>query len=81
MNQGPRASSGNISAKILDKRFNKILLNMHGIPVKSEGHKKYGNHVRSSSQEDAQYSNPTANVHSRRKGNRKHKADVVEQHV
>ena len=81
VNQGPRASSGNISAKILDKRFNKILLNMHGIPIKSEGNKKYVNHVRSSSQEDAQYSNPATNVHSRRKANRKHKADVVEQHV
>ncbi len=54
---------------------------MHGIPVKSEGHKKYSNHVRSSSQEDAQYTNPATNVHSRKKGNRKHKTDVVEQHV
>ena len=31
---GPRASSGNLSTKILDKRFNKMLFNMHGIPVR-----------------------------------------------
>lgn len=83
-NGGPRASSGNISAKILDKRFNKILLNMHGIPVKADGaSKRHG--VRSSSQEDqGQYSHPnqvTHGLHPRRKGNRKNKPDVVEQHV
>ena len=43
-NLGPRASSGNLSTKILDKRFNKMLFNMHGIPVKpnviTQNHKK-----------------------------------------
>ena len=33
MSGGLRASSGNLSHRILDKRFNKMLFNMHGIPV------------------------------------------------
>jgi hypothetical protein len=32
----PRQSSGNLSTKILDKRFNKMLFNMNGIPVRYE---------------------------------------------
>lgn len=30
---GARASSTNLSNKIIDKRFNKMIFNMHGIPV------------------------------------------------
>lgn len=75
---GPRASSGNLSAKILDKRFNKILFNMHGIPIKNEDSNIKSNVLRSASQEG---SNTTTNIHPRRKGNRKQKSDVVEQHV
>ncbi len=81
---GARASSGNLSAKILDKRFNKILSNMHGIPVKSsEQSKKHNNGVRSSSQENGHEldRHPDSNVHPRRKGARRNKPDVEEQHV
>ncbi len=79
---GPRASSGNLSAKILDKRFNKILFNMNGIPIKQDmKQQSQGPLKRSLSQEAAHYSNPATVIHTRRKGNRKHKSDVVEQHV
>jgi hypothetical protein len=80
---GARASSGNLSAKILDKRFNKILSNMHGIPVKTGEQNKKHNGVRSSSQENGHENGHQtgSHVHPRRKGGRRNKPDVEEQHV
>lgn len=67
---GPRASSGNLSNKILDKRFNKMLFNMHGIPVSGNISSKKQNESR-----------PEQETH-KQKGNKKRKnQNIVEQHV
>lgn len=64
---GMRASSGNLSTRLLDKRFNKMLFNMHGIPVS-------GNIT---SQKKSQLDNA-----AKMKGNRKRKPlQIEEQHV
>jgi len=52
---GPRASSGNLSNKILDKRFNKMLFNMHGIPVKP-------NVINSNNKKDSKYPQMSADL-------------------
>lgn len=65
---GLRASSGNLSTRLLDKRFNKMLFNMHGIPVSGNITSK-----RNQAQLDAA---------SKMKGNRKRKPlQIEEQHV
>ena len=95
-NLGPRASSGNLSTKILDKRFNKMLFNMHGIPVKpnviTQNHKKSNqkNNIDQPQQdyqndpiqhESNELSNPNQN-NNNKKGNRKRKnQNIVEQNV
>jgi hypothetical protein len=88
---GPRISSGNLSTKILDKRFNKMLFNMHGIPVKpnvsSQQQKKQNNQdimppvemppppQASAEQVQEQMPNPPKSKGKRRKAN------IVEHHV
>lgn len=66
---GLRASSGNLSTRLLDKRFNKMLFNMHGIPVS-------GN-ITSQKKNQTQLDNA-----AKMKGNRKRKPlQIEEQHV
>jgi hypothetical protein len=66
---GLRTSSGNLSTRLLDKRFNKMLFNMHGIPVS-------GN-ITSKNKNQAQL-----DANSKMKGNRKRKPlQIEEQHV
>ena len=83
---GPRASSGNLSNKILDKRFNKMLFNMHGIPVKpnvinQQNNKKDKNYPQMSA-DLFQQSNQLNAPQPRTKGNRKRKTqNIVEQNV
>lgn len=77
---GPRQSTGNLSTKILDKRFNKMLFNMHGVPVKpnvsNPQNKK--NDVSSSNEQSQQQSSRAKGE----KGNRKRKnQNIVEQNV
>lgn len=65
---GLRASSGNLSTRLLDKRFNKMLFNMHGIPVSGNITSK-----KNQAQMDA---------NAKMKGNRKRKPlQIEEQHV
>ena len=91
---GPRASSGNLSTKILDKRFNKMLFNMHGIPVRpnvtnqQQQQQQQGQHQpeQHAMQETTMQTNETVNQassgHHRHKGRRKHKSsNVLEQNV
>ena len=87
---GPRASSGNLSNKILDKRFNKMLFNMHGIPVKPNVTNQQQNNKK-----DKAYPQMTADLFQQPnqlsaqqqpqpkvKGNRKRKTpNIVEQNV
>jgi hypothetical protein len=93
-NLGPRASSGNLSTKILDKRFNKMLFNMHGIPVKPNvinQNPKKGNQKNSMDQSQQDYQNDPIQHESNelgnsnqnnKKGNRKRKnQNIVEQNV
>ena len=88
---GPRASSGNLSTKILDKRFNKMLFNMHGIPVRpnvtnqqqQQGQNQPEQHVmQETTQQTNETVNQASNGHHRHKGRRKHKSsNVLEQNV
>ena len=67
---GLRASSGNLSTRLLDKRFNKMLFNMHGIPVS-------GNITSQKNKNQQQLDNA-----AKMKGNRKRKPlQIEEQHV
>ena len=83
---GPRASSGNLSNKILDKRFNKMLFNMHGIPVKpnvtnQQNNKKDKNYPQMTA-ELFQQPNQLSSAQPKSKGNRKRKTqNIVEQNV
>jgi hypothetical protein len=87
---GPRASSGNLSNKILDKRFNKMLFNMHGIPVKPNVINQQNNN----NKKDSKYPQMSADLFQqpnqlssaappKAKGNRKRKTqqNIVEQNV
>ena len=87
---GPRASSGNLSTKILDKRFNKMLFNMHGIPVRpnvtnqqqQQGQQPPEQHAMQETQQTNETANQGSNGHHRHKGRRKHKSsNVLEQNV
>jgi hypothetical protein len=87
MPNAARASSGNLSAKILDKRFNKMLFNMHGIPVKPNvsnqqsrnNHDDHHNQNQDISMVEQQNSK---SAHHKPKGNRRRKnTNVIEQNV
>ena len=91
---GPRASSGNLSTKILDKRFNKMLFNMHGIPVRPNVTNQQ--QMQQQLQQQLQQQQPppeqhqmqeTHNEHGghhhhhhRHKGRRKHKSSNLQEH-
>lgn len=67
---GARASSTNLSNKIVDKRFNKMIFNMHGIPVS-------GN-ISSKKQKDM---NQSESEQPKKKDKKKKNQNVVEEHV
>ena len=68
---GARASSTNLSNKIIDKRFNKMIFNMHGIPVS-------GNISNNKKQKD---NNQSESEQPKKKDKKKKNQNVVEEHV
>ena len=69
---GPRTSFANLSSKILDKRFNKMLINMQNMPSKS-GNQNGNSHDNTS--------DISGNEKTKTNENRKRKNNVDEQNV
>lgn len=72
---GPRASYGNLSSKLLDKRFNKLLINMPSIPPnKSEQQLK---------QKSELQQNSTTNVYQKsiQESRRRKSGNIADEHV
>lgn len=75
---GPRASYGNLSSKLLDKRFNKLLINMPAIPVKSDHQiKQQKSQTQTAFQQNSSNGFPLRSF----KGNRSHKSNIADENV